>query len=156
MKALSPTKIILIAFLALAVSGVGALYLSMTRENAHVQVMVPELSALAQVGATRFKANCARCHGVNAAGSNQGPPLVHDIYNPGHHGDASFRAAPKRGVRAHHWPFGNMPPIPGVTDDHMTAIIAYVRELQMANGIVSHPMDMSKAPMGMSKKMMMK
>ncbi len=146
----SPTKVILVAFIALAFAGVGALYLRMTQENTHAAVKVPELSALAQAGETAFNANCTRCHGVNAAGTTQGPPLVHDIYNPGHHGDASFRLASKRGVRAHHWPFGNMPPQPQVTDADMTAIIGYVRELQRANGIVArrHRMTM---PQGMAR-----
>ena len=136
---LSPKKIILIAFIGLTFAGVGALYLRMTQENTHVLVKVPELSATARSGEIIFNAQCARCHGINAAGTAQGPPLVHDIYNPGHHGDPSFRLAAKRGVRAHHWSFGNMPPQPRVTDADMTAIIAYVRELQRANGIVARP-----------------
>jgi len=115
-----------------------------------VQVTVPELSDLAQSGEKIFSANCALCHGENASGTDQGPPLVHDIYNPGHHGDQSFRNAPKRGVPAHHWPYGDMPPMPEITGADMTAIIAYVRELQRANGIVSRPHRMNMSP-GMKK-----
>jgi len=39
------------------------------------------------------------------------------------------------GVRGHHWPFGDMPPVEGVTRGDVTMIIAYIRELQRANGI---------------------
>ncbi|WP_323769668.1 cytochrome c [Antarctobacter sp.] len=102
-----------------------------------VQVIVPEtLSPDAQIGKTGFDAICAACHGQNAAGRNgKGPPLVHKIYEPSHHGDESFQLAVQRGVRAHHWPFGNMPPVAGLTRADVVAIVAYVRELQRANGI---------------------
>lgn len=99
-------------------------------------VMVPELSALAALGKTLFDANCADCHGANAAGQDGvAPPLVHIIYEPSHHSDASFHLAVQNGVRAHHWSFGDMPPVEGVGEADVTAIIAYIRELQRANGI---------------------
>ncbi len=107
-----------------------------------VDVTVPELSRVASAGKTAFDANCAQCHGDNAAGSESGPPLVHDIYNPGHHGDAAFYAAAKRGVRQHHWSYGNMPAQPQLSDEEMAAIIRYVRELQVANGITYKPHNM--------------
>ena len=81
-------------------------------------------------GAALFERNCARCHGRSAAGGPGGPPLVHRIYEPGHHADAAFHLAVRQGVRAHHWRFGNMPPIPGVTEAEVNQIIAYVRALQ--------------------------
>ena len=94
------------------------------------------LSARAQAGRKTYDANCASCHGRDAAGQ-QGvaPPLVHVIYEPGHHGDESFQRAVARGVRAHHWRFGNMPPVEGLSRRDVAAIVAYVRELQRANGI---------------------
>ena len=88
-----------------------------------------------QEGETKFTANCARCHGERAAGTNQGPPLVHKIYEPSHHGDAAFQMAAARGVRAHHWSFGDMPQIEGVTPDDVKQITAYVRWLQRQAGI---------------------
>ena len=100
-------------------------------------VRVPELSSVAVLGQKAFDKNCAGCHGLRGSGSDQGPPLVHDIYNPGHHGDAAFYAAAKRGSKQHHWRFGNMPAQPQVSDSQMTAIIRYVRELQQANGIAT-------------------
>ncbi len=104
-----------------------------------VAVKVPRLSDHAARGEAAFEKNCAACHGNNAAGGDKGPPLVHDIYNPGHHSDASFVASAKRGVRRHHWNFGDMPPQPQVSDDELIAIIRYVRELQRANGIFYRP-----------------
>lgn len=105
------------------------------QESAKVEVTVPELSPAAQQGAKAFKTVCAQCHGDNASGSDKGPPLVHDFYNPGHHADGAFFTAVKRGVQAHHWPFGNMPPQPSVSEKQVSEIVQYVRELQQANGI---------------------
>ena len=85
---------------------------------------------------TGGNAKCAACHGVNAAGKDGvAPPLVHKIYEPSHHGDESFQRAAALGVRAHHWPFGNMPAVEGVTRGDVKMITAYIRELQRANGI---------------------
>ena len=101
------------------------------------QVTLPaELSKNTQIGKRVFEAKCAACHGVNAAGQNGiAPPLVHKIYEPSHHGDASFLLAARNGVRSHHWKFGNMPPVEGLTDADMKMVVVYVRELQRANGI---------------------
>ena len=101
------------------------------------KVAVPaRLSAEAQIGKRGFDAKCAQCHGQNAAGQNGiAPPLVHQIYRPAHHADAAFFFAARNGVRAHHWNFGNMPPIAGLTDADIKYIVRYVRELQRENGI---------------------
>ena len=96
---------------------------------------VPELTPDQEDGRALFDANCAACHGVNAAGSDQGPPLVHRIYEPSHHGDMAFVLAARQGVRAHHWRFGNMPAVEGVSEEDILQITAYVRALQRANGI---------------------
>lgn len=101
-----------------------------------VEVTVPPLSGEASAGEALFNANCASCHGKNAAGQDGvAPPLVHVIYEPNHHGDAAFHVAAQRGVRAHHWPFGDMPPVKGVDGNDIDKIVAYVRSLQRANGI---------------------
>ena len=123
--------------IAVVLAGVGAFVwnLNSSGKLETVSVTVPSLSALAVTGKKAFDGNCKACHGVNGAGSDKGPPLVHDIYNPGHHGDQSFLRAAKRGVRQHHWAFGNMPPVPGVNERDVAAIIRYVRELQLGNGI---------------------
>ncbi|MDF2366070.1 cytochrome c [Sneathiella sp.] len=108
-------------------------------DSTRTDISIPKLTALAEKGEKAFAANCAACHGVNAAGTDKGPPLVHDIYNPGHHSDVAFYLAAKNGVRQHHWPFGNMPPQPQVSEADLEAILKYVRELQVANGITSRP-----------------
>ncbi len=107
--------------------------------SAIVKVTVPELSAVATRGRDLFNANCAACHGKNAGGSENGPPLVHQIYNPGHHADGAFVLAARNGVRAHHWRFGNMPPVTTVGQPEVMMIVRYVRELQLANGITTRP-----------------
>lgn len=96
----------------------------------------PELSGNAQLGKTIFDAKCATCHGENAAGQNGvAPPLIHKFYRPGHHGDAAFLNAAVNGVRAHHWTFGDMPPVEGITPAEVKLIVRYIRELQKTNGI---------------------
>ena len=102
-----------------------------------VMVNLPDtLSDEEQIGQRVFDANCATCHGPNAAGRNgSGPPLVHKIYEPSHHGDEAFQRAVALGVQSHHWRFGNMPAVSGLTRADVATIIAYVRALQRANGI---------------------
>ena len=109
------------------------------RPAAAVQVTPAALSQEAEQGERIFNANCAECHGENAAGTTQGPPLIHDIYNPGHHSDKAFFLAVANGSRAHHWQFGDMPAQPEVTRDEVEKIIRYIRELQEANGIANKP-----------------
>ena len=101
-----------------------------------VAVVVPDLSENAQAGERTFNANCALCHGPNASGTGLGPPLVHKIYEPGHHQDFTIESAVRNGVPAHHWQFGNMLPVPTVSDEEIPNIICYIRELQRANGII--------------------
>jgi len=100
-------------------------------------VLLPDsLSQHAQIGKLGFEAKCASCHGVNAAGKDGlAPPLIHKIYEPSHHADESFQRAVALGVQAHHWRFGNMLAIEGLARGDVTMIIAYIRELQRANGI---------------------
>ena len=100
-------------------------------------VIVPSLSENARAGEQVFNANCALCHGPNASGTGLGPPLVHKIYEPGHHQDFTIQSAVRNGVPAHHWQFGNMPPVPAVTDEDIPNLICYIRELQRANGIIA-------------------
>lgn len=100
-----------------------------------VTVKMPALSLEAQIGKIAFEGNCMRCHGQNGGGTDQGPPLIHKIYEPSHHSDGSFYRAAKNGVVAHHWQFGNMPPVPSVSEKDVSGIIRYIREIQRANGI---------------------
>jgi mono/diheme cytochrome c family protein len=88
-----------------------------------------------QAGETTFNTNCAACHGKQAAGTDHGPPLVHKVYEPNHHGDQAFQRAAANGVQAHHWQFGNMPKIESVTPGDVDQIVKYVRWLQRQAGI---------------------
>ena len=86
-------------------------------------------------GETTFHRFCASCHGVKTAGTEKGPTFLHRVYHPGHHGDGAFALAARRGARAHHWRFGNMKPVSGVSDEELKEIVGYIRALQKANGV---------------------
>lgn len=100
-----------------------------------IAVNVPPLSSVAQAGREAYERRCAQCHGEHGAGAPSGPPLVHPLYRPAHHADVAFSLAVHRGVRAHHWRLGDMPPQADVGSDDLAAITRYIRELQAANGI---------------------
>ena len=86
-------------------------------------------------GQAAFEATCVQCHGAGAQGTSGGPPLVDPVYKPSHHGDFAFTLAVRRGVPAHHWGFGDMPPQPGVSETELVDIVGYVRRLQRRAGI---------------------
>ena len=86
-------------------------------------------------GADLFATHCATCHGDGALGSDQGPPLIHRIYEPSHHSDLAFYRAVALGVHEHHWEFGDMPPVTGVSGEDAAHIIAWIRREQRAAGI---------------------
>ena len=109
---------------------------SVLTTKAGLQVVIPTLNLTEQNGERSFNTHCASCHGVNAAGkADLGPSFINKIYEPSHHGDDAFVLAAKNGVRAHHWRFGNMPPVLSASDNDLVDIIAYVRAIQKANGI---------------------
>lgn len=152
---MKPLSWIALATLAVAVIGVGAVLLStgyrvenLATEDIAAGQAVPfaaasagsvvlpvELSPSAEVGRIAFADHCAGCHGTNGSGTEQGPPLIHIIYEPNHHGDAAFVLAARNGSRSHHWRFGDMPPQPQVSEEEIETIIQFVREVQRANGI---------------------
>lgn len=87
------------------------------------------------LGMQKFQKFCSSCHGKWGNGTNQGPPLMHGFYKPSHHGDPAFYRAPLKGVRAHHWRFGNMPPVPGIMRKDIDTLLPFIRWLQRENGI---------------------
>ena len=114
----------------------GAVYFFSQRDEANgVEVTLPALSEAGQRGQAAYGTHCAECHGAKGEGTDKGPPLIHEIYHPGHHGDASIAAAVMQGSRGHHWPFGDMKPVEGVSESQILDIIAFIREVQRANGI---------------------
>lgn len=86
-------------------------------------------------GSELYSRNCLSCHGVGGQGTNQGPPFLSNTYNPSHHADLAFHLAVKNGVRAHHWSFGDMKPLPDVSPETVGHIITYVRDIQRQAGI---------------------
>ena len=113
----------------------GGNYFAMSASLGGGDVVIPQLTGSGVRGQAAFGKFCATCHGVDAGGTGSGPPLIHKLYHPGHHGDMAFVMAAKRGARAHHWNFGNMPPVNGISDEELVDIIAFIREVQFANGI---------------------
>lgn len=98
-------------------------------------------NAEATDGPELYATNCASCHGPDLRGTALGPSHLSIVYQPGHHPDESFRAAITSGVTPHHWNFGPMQPVAGLDDDEMTAIIAYVRDVQQREGFEPYPPD---------------
>ena len=119
-----------------AVVTAGAAYLFIAGDSANGdEVVIPALSGTGAKGQVAYGRFCASCHGEKIDGTDKGPPLMHPFYNPGHHGDAAFVAATRRGAKGHHWPFGDMKPVEGVGDTELAEIIRFVREVQKANGL---------------------
>ncbi|SNZ20029.1 c-type cytochrome [Cohaesibacter gelatinilyticus] len=86
-------------------------------------------------GLRLYNGACIQCHGIEARGSSFGPPLVHEIYRPSHHSDQAFALAALQGVTAHHWDYGDMPAIEGISQTDLAMITAYIRYLQRKAGI---------------------
>ena len=99
--------------------------------GSEIPTQAPELVAL---GEPLYQASCAACHGTDLKGTDLGPSHLSVVYEPNHHGDIAFILAVRNGVRAHHWSFGDMEPIPGLSDQDLEAIVAYVREAQRIQG----------------------
>jgi mono/diheme cytochrome c family protein len=118
------------------------LFLVSCSQNEH-QVETPPIGSKVQgetpaeysKGEDLFRKNCALCHGEKGKGTERGPSFLSPIYHPNHHGDESFVLAVRNGARAHHWQFGNMPPVPNVNEEEVRQIIGYVRWLQRENKI---------------------
>lgn len=85
---------------------------------------------LLEEGEALYSANCASCHGDALEGTDSGPSFLSSVYEPGHHGDGAFLLAVLRGVPAHHWGFGDMPAVEGLSPEDVDAIVAFVRQVQ--------------------------
>jgi mono/diheme cytochrome c family protein len=96
-------------------------------------------AALVEQGEPLYQANCAECHGSDLRGTDIGPSHLSVVYEPNHHGDGAFLAAVSRGSPSHHWDFGPMPPIPGLSQEDVAAITAFVRDQQRINGFEPYP-----------------
>jgi cytochrome c2 len=81
-------------------------------------------------GQLLYEKYCSSCHGLQLDGSDKGPTLLHPFYKPSHHGDKAFYRAALQGARQHHWEFGDMPPVEGMTTKKMDKLVPYVRYYQ--------------------------
>jgi cytochrome c5 len=133
-------RILVLAVVAGGAAMIGFQLVRPSKELPH-RVHVPMLSELGRTGKAAYDSYCAECHGKNGSGTDKGPALIHRVYHPGHHGDAAFFLAARAGVRQHHWGFGDMPARPHLSDEQITAIVRFVREVQLANGIGRKPQD---------------
>ncbi len=115
-----------VAFAAVIVAGCGVSGTDLSDDASREQV--------AQ-GRVVYERSCASCHGIDADGTDRGPSFLNDVYEPSHHADGAFLLAVKVGVPEHHWNFGDMPPVEGVSDDEIAGIVGYIRSLQRAEGI---------------------
>ncbi len=95
--------------------------------------------SLAAAGETVYRQYCASCHGADLRGTDQGPSHLSAVYAPNHHADGAFSLAIARGAPQHHWNFGPMPPVEGLTEADIAAIIAYVRTRQAEEGFEPYP-----------------
>ncbi|MFQ5948658.1 MAG: c-type cytochrome, partial [Acidimicrobiia bacterium] len=112
----------------------GVMLLAACTTSSRVPMTLGDSTDLA-AGRQLYLDRCAGCHGIEAKGTAQGPPLVDEIYRPSHHADGAFLVAIIRGAPQHHWDFGPMPPQEGLTDREVTDIVGYVRYLQTEAGI---------------------
>lgn len=99
----------------------------------------PQDPELVELGAGLYEATCAECHGSDLRGTDKGPSHLSYVYRPNHHADGAFFLAVLRGSTAHHWRFGDMSPVEGLTTEDVEAIVAYVREQQRLEGFEAYP-----------------
>ena len=99
----------------------------------------PQDPQLVSAGSNLYETNCASCHGSDLRGTDEGPSHLSKVYEPNHHGDGAFQLAVMNGSPQHHWNFGNMPPVTGLSEDDIEAIIAFVRENQRIEGFEPYP-----------------
>lgn len=91
-------------------------------------------SESAKSGEAVYANSCAACHGLDFEGTDKGPSHLSVVYEPGHHGDDAFRSAIANGAPQHHWNFGDMPPVEGLSAEQVDDVIAYIRGEQERRG----------------------
>lgn len=100
----------------------------------------PDPDAVA-AGATLYEQSCASCHGSDLRGTDKGPPHLSEVYASDHHSDDSFRSAITNGAPSHHWDFGDMPPVAGLSAEDVDDILAFVRQQQATHELEAYPPD---------------
>ena len=125
--------LLVFGFVTLVLTGCAG---SPSSDGSETPVRDPEQVA---VGAELYLAKCAACHGEDLRGTDQGPSHLSEVYEPNHHSDVAFVLAARRGVSPHHWSFGPMPPIGGLSDSELDAIVSFVRDAQDREGFEPYP-----------------
>jgi mono/diheme cytochrome c family protein len=97
-----------------------------------VPTPVPGLSPDPGKGERLYQKICASCHGTDLRGTDKGPSHLHPVYQPNLHSDMAFQLAVKNGSPQHHWRFGPMPAVPGLTPQDVGHIVAVRREQRKA------------------------
>ena len=90
-------------------------------------------------GAPLYDGDCASCHGGDLRGTDFGPSLLSEIYEPNQLPDDSIRDAIRNGAAQDNWEFGPMPAITRLDDDEITAMITYIRDVQEREGFEPYP-----------------
>ncbi len=97
-----------------------------------IKVQIPLiLTPVEKAGKEVYDAKCAACHGKKMEGTHKGPSLI--PYDRAHHPDGYIARAIRYGSKQHHWNFGDMAPVEGITEEEIGNIITYVREIQAFN-----------------------
>ncbi len=91
-------------------------------------------SSTGDLGAEVYANSCAACHGADLRGTDEGPSQLSIVYEPNHHTDDAYRSAIANGARQHHWSFGDMPPVEGLNDEEVEAVIGFIRSEQQRQG----------------------
>lgn len=103
--------------------------------RARMHLPPPGFVGQADIGRSLFLANCSKCHGAELQGTDKGPPLAHKLYRRSHHADLTIHYAVRDGAKQHHWQFGNMPPVEGLSPEQVEHIVSFIRQQQRKAGI---------------------
>ena len=103
-------------------------------DNTAEEVEPAGASPVGDLGAEVYANSCASCHGADLRGTDKGPSQLSIVYEPNHHPDDSYRSAIANGARQHHWSFGDMPPVEGLDDEEVEAVIGFIRSEQQRQG----------------------
>jgi mono/diheme cytochrome c family protein len=103
-------------------------------DNATEEAEPAGANSTGDLGAEVYANSCASCHGADLRGTDEGPSQLSIVYEPNHHPDDSYRSAIANGARQHHWSFGDMPPVEGLNEEEIEAVIGFIRSEQQRQG----------------------
>ncbi|MDX1739547.1 MAG: c-type cytochrome, partial [Alphaproteobacteria bacterium] len=83
-------KLLPILVSAIILAGLGSMIYRASGSVDSVEITEIQFTSAAQNGKVAYDNTCAACHGESAKGTDSGPPFLHKVYHPGHHGNESF------------------------------------------------------------------